>query len=174
MKAVIALYLAGLALAAQQPDPDWQRGLEAHKAGKLAEASALYRAYLRKWPKSFEARANLGVVLAGQGLYEEAIVEYRQALQLAPTNPGISFNLALAHYKSGDFASAAKELSALRALVGEQPQVTLLLGDTYLQLGENAKAIGLLEGIWRWPMCWGWRICGRRKSKKDSGNWIRS
>lgn len=132
-------------LLAQQSDPDWENALKAHQAGNLDAAAIQYRSFLNKKPGSFEARANLGVILAKQGLFDEAVLEYKQALKLAPTNPGISYNLALAHYKSGDFKAAARELSALRALVGDKPQIILLLGDCYLQSGENQKAISLLE-----------------------------
>ena len=145
MKQILILSFGICALLAQQMDADWKLALEAHQAGNLDQAVVHYREYLKKKPAAFEARANLGVVLAKQGFLDTAIIEYKLALKSAPTNPGISYNLALAYYKTGDFSAASKELSALRALVGEQPQVTLLLGDTYLQMGDNQRAIKLLE-----------------------------
>ena len=145
MKQLLVLSFSICALLAQRPDLDWEQALEAHRTGNLDQAVVHYRQYLTKKPAAYEARANLGAVLAKQGFLDMAIVEYKLALKSAPTNPGISYNLALAHYKSGDFPAASRELSTLRAIVGEQPQVLLLLGDTYLQMGENQRAIQLLE-----------------------------
>ena len=134
-----------LAAHAQQMDPDFEKALQAQKDGETDRAITLYRAFLKKKPASFEAHANLGVLLVRQGFFDEAIAEYKAALKSAPSNPGLSYNLALAYYKRGDLTQAASELSTLRALVGDQPQVNLLLGDTYLQLEEYKKAIQLLE-----------------------------
>lgn len=134
-------------MLAQSLDPDLDKALKAHQAGDMDTAIAQYRVYLKKNPKSFETRANLGAALARQGFFEDAIQEYKAALKLAPSNPGISFNLALAYYKTGDLTQAARELSALRALVGDQPQINLLLADTWLQLGENQRVIQLLTPV---------------------------
>jgi Flp pilus assembly protein TadD len=117
------LLAAALLLCWQQGlDPAMDKALEAHKAGRMDDAIREYRAYLKTKPTSVEARANLGAALAAQGQFDSAIAEYRIALKAAPSNPGVAFNLALAYYKSGDVPRAGKELSALRALVGEQPQ----------------------------------------------------
>ncbi len=131
-------------MLAQAVDPELEIALKAHQAGQLEQAVAQYRVYLKKKPTAYESRANLGAALAGLGFYDEAIGEYKIALKSAPSNPGIGFNLALAYYKSGDFGAAGREFAALRALVGSQPNVDLLLGDTYLQLGENLRVIQLL------------------------------
>ena len=100
--------------------------------------------FLKTKPQSFEAHSNLGVALAAQGLFADAITEYKSALKIVPSNPGISFNLALAYYKTGDLPLAASELSALRALIGDEPRVMLLLADSWLQMGENDRVIRLL------------------------------
>lgn len=133
-------------MPSQQLDPGLSKALAAHKAGDMDGAVREYRAFLKNKPNSVEARTNLGAALARQGQFDAAVTEYKHALRLQPSNPGISYNLALAYYKTGDLTSAARELSALRALVGDgQPQVVLLLADTWLQLGENAKVIQLLK-----------------------------
>jgi Flp pilus assembly protein TadD len=136
--------LLWVGLPAQELDPGLRKAVAAHQQGDLEGAIREYRAFLKLKPNSLEARTNLGAALARNGQFDDAIGEYRLALKVAPSNPGVSFNLGLAYYKSGDLAAAAKELSALRALVGDQPQVTLLLADTYLQLDQNQKVIDLL------------------------------
>lgn len=94
-----------------------------------------------------ELRSNLGAVIAAQGRYAEAINEYRAALKQAPLNSGIGFNLAAALYKSGDILEAARELSTLQALTADNPQVSLLLSDCWLQMGEYARVIRLLTPL---------------------------
>lgn len=139
-----SLFTGVCIMLAQSLDPDLETALKAHQSGKLEMAVAQYRLYLVKKPGAYESRANLGAALAGLGFFEEAIAEYKTALKSAPSNPGIGFNLALAYYKTGELTSAAREFSAVRALIGERPNVDLLLGDTYLQLGDNQRAIQVL------------------------------
>jgi tetratricopeptide (TPR) repeat protein len=58
----------------------------------------------------------------------------------------VSFNIAIAYYKMGDVRRAASELNALQAATGgANPQVTMLLADCLLQLGENTRVIDLLR-----------------------------
>ncbi len=135
------------AQSSEPPEALLQRALSAHQAGKIEEAIRDYRQYLKIRPDAIEARSNLGAALAKAGRYEEAIAEYKLALHKSPSNPGVSFNLALAYYKSGAIRDAERELSILHALVPEQQQVTLLLADCHLQLGEYRKVIELLAGI---------------------------
>ncbi len=133
-----------LAQQTQELDPGLTKALEAHRAGRMDDAIREYRTFLKAKPNSLEARSNLGAALASQGLFPEAIIEYKAALKSAPSNPGITFNLALAYYKTGELNSAVSELSALRALVGDDQRILLLLGDCWLQLGENDRVIRTL------------------------------
>ncbi len=59
----------------------------------------------------------------------------------------IGMNLALAYYKSGEIALAARELTTVRAVAPDNAQVTLLLADSWLRMGENAKVIQLLTPL---------------------------
>jgi len=138
------LLLAGAPLVAQQQDPVLANALQAHRDGDLDAAVTGYRDYLTRHPDNFEIRSNLGAVLSHQGRFEEAIVEYKAALKQAPSNPGIVTNLALAYYKSRDVVAAARELSSIRPLVPNSQQVTMLLADCWLQMGEYGKVIDLL------------------------------
>jgi len=93
------------------------------------------------------ARSNLGAALAHGGEFKEAIVEYRKALALQPSNLPVEMNLALAYYKSSDISHAAGELERVLAERPGERQPTLLLSDCYLRLGENRKAIDLLTPL---------------------------
>lgn len=129
----------------QQPEAALKPAIEAHQKGDLDAAVRLYRDYLKTHSSSFEVHSNLGAILARQGLYGEAIAEYNAALRLAPNNPSISLNLAIAYYKSGDIGLAAEELKALHNKAPDVQRVTLLLADCRLRLGENQKVIDLLN-----------------------------
>jgi len=104
----------------------------------MDDAIREYRAFLKTKPASLEARSNLGA-LSLAGLFSEAITEYKAALKASPSNPGITFNLALAYYKTGELSSAVSELSALRALVGDDQRILLLLSDCWLQLVKTTE-----------------------------------
>lgn len=70
-------------------DPAWKA--TAHYRGEDYEAAANQFGQL----ESFDSRYNLGNAFARQGLYEESIEAYEQALAIDPDNEDASFNKAL-------------------------------------------------------------------------------
>jgi len=135
-----------LPLLAQQPETLLKQAISAHQSGDLDAAVKSYREFLKLRPSSVEARSNLGAVLARKGEFEAAIAEYEAALRESPGNPAVAFNIALAYYKMGDIGRAASELKALQAATGGgAPQITMLLADCLLQLGDNQRVIQLLQ-----------------------------
>ncbi|HTU27549.1 MAG TPA: tetratricopeptide repeat protein [Pirellulales bacterium] len=60
------------------------RGTELVKQGKMREAIALFRTAVAAGPGNVAAHLNLADALASQGLLDEARVEYRKALTIAP------------------------------------------------------------------------------------------
>jgi tetratricopeptide (TPR) repeat protein len=141
---LVAGVLAGQ--TAQTPQELLKQAESLHQAGKLDEAIKDYRAFLAQYPDVPQVRSNLGAALAGAGRYEEAIVEYKQALKLQPL-PQIQLNLALAYYKAVQFTQAAGELQPLQTADPGNLKIALLLGDCYAQLGEFKKAVEILEPL---------------------------
>ena len=91
------LWTATGVAAAQEADLDavLSRAVELHQSGDLEGASALYIQVLRAVPSAWRVRSNLGAAWAGLGRYEDAIDQYRQALQ-QEDDPSIRRNMAVA------------------------------------------------------------------------------
>ena len=62
-----------------------QKGIQAHKAGKVQEADRYYTAILKANPKHTDANHNMGVLAVGLGKVEEALPFFKTALE-ANTN----------------------------------------------------------------------------------------
>ena len=62
-------------------DQALQKGVEAHKAGKVEEADRYYTAILKANPKHPDANHNLGLLAVGIGKVEEAIPFFKAALE---------------------------------------------------------------------------------------------
>ena len=126
-----------------------QRAWQLQQAGDYAAAVDAYRAFLKLRPHDAAARSNLGAALVKLGRYEEAIEEYQKAEKLLPGDARIGMNLALAYEKSGRVREASKKLATLHAEAPQERQITLLLADCDLQMGDYDRVIELLQPVER-------------------------
>ncbi len=126
-----------------------RRAYRLQQAGDYAAAADAYRAFLKLRPNEAGAHSNLGAVLVKLSRYEEAIQEYQKAEKLLPGDPRIGMNLALAYEKSGRIREASEKFSALHAEAPQQKQITLLLADCELRLGDYDRVIELLQPMER-------------------------
>jgi tetratricopeptide (TPR) repeat protein len=55
------------------------RAVDFHNQGKLDEAIAEYRAFVRIIPSSADGHYNLGVALRSRGYHDAAMIEFRKA-----------------------------------------------------------------------------------------------
>ena len=62
-----------------------QKGIEAHKAGKVQEADRYYTAILEAQPKHPDANHNMGVLAVGVGKVEAALPFFKTALEANPS-----------------------------------------------------------------------------------------
>jgi len=122
-----------------------QRAWQLQQAGDYAGAVDAYRAFLKLNPREAGARSNLGATLVKLGRYDEAIEEYQKAEKLLPGDARIGMNLALAYEKSGRLREASRKLTRLHAQAPQKTQITLLLADCELQLGDYDRVIELLQ-----------------------------
>jgi tetratricopeptide (TPR) repeat protein len=117
-----------------------------HRTGQLERAIEDYRLFLERYPDVAPVRSDLGAALAGAGRYEEAIAEYKRALQLKPL-PQVRLNLALAYYKTAKLSLAVTELKKVREEMPGDLRPAMLEADCDLRLGENKKVIELLTPL---------------------------
>ena len=66
-------------------DQALQKGVEAHKAGKVQEADRYYTAILKANPKHSDANHNMGVLAVVVGKVEEALPFFKTALEVNQT-----------------------------------------------------------------------------------------
>jgi tetratricopeptide (TPR) repeat protein len=138
---------AGLAGQTQRPPGEiLKEAASLHRAGQLEQAIEDYRLFLEKYPDVAPVRSDLGAALAGTGRYEEAIAEYKRALQLKSL-PQVRLNLALAYYKTVKLSLAVTELKKVREEMPGDLRPAMLEADCDLRLGENKKVIELLTPL---------------------------
>ncbi len=149
MRVVLLAVVLSCAAAAQASSPEqlFRDAVAAQQRGDDAVAIRKYQQLLKIRPDVAEARANLGAVLSKQNRFDEAIEQYQKAIEKSPANPALRMNLALAYYKKGDIAEAAKLLEAIHKANAEDLRVSLLLGDSYTRLKLYDRAVALLAPL---------------------------
>ena len=99
-----------------------QQAIEAHKAGKLQDAEAFYRAILQAQPNHPDANHNLGVLAVSLNKTEAALPLFKIALEANP-NQGqfwLSYVDALIKEKQFNNARSVLEQGKKRGLTGEK------------------------------------------------------
>ncbi len=89
------------------------------------------------------AQANLGVSLAKEGKFREAVQAYKRAVAIDPTLPNINLNIGLAWFKAGDFRQAL-------AAFGKEPssdRVNTLIAMSYFGLAQYKEAAARLKPL---------------------------
>lgn len=132
--------------SARSPQDVVKEAESAQQAGNFDLAVKDYQLILEHYPNIPEIRSNLGAALAAAGRYTEAIAEYQRSLKLKP-NPQVRLNLALAYYKTGNLSLAAETLKKVHSETPTNAQVTTVLADCYLRLGQNKDVIALLTPL---------------------------
>ena len=91
-------------------DQALQKGVAAHKAGKLQEAEQLYRSILGSQPKHPDANHNLGVLAVGVGKAQEALPFFKVALESNPKQDQFWLSYIDALMQSGQLDAARQVL----------------------------------------------------------------
>ena len=77
-----------------------ERGVAAHREGKLQEAEGLYRAILKAQPKHADANHNLGVLAVGINQAEKALPYFLTANDFNPDNTELNFKIGVCYLES--------------------------------------------------------------------------
>lgn len=121
-------------------DEALSRGLQAHTAGKLDEATIAYFETLAKDPKNKFAFYNLGEIAQRQNRPPAAEAYYRLALEQDAKMLSALFNLAIVRTNAG---ASAEAVSLYRQVIAVDPNYAAAhfnLGLLLRQLGQSAEA----------------------------------
>lgn len=132
-------YMAGrLRQAALGPSLYWQ----ARAYNELA-----LRAFrqLGTLPASPELHAMKAEVFASRQQHLQAAAEWRAALKLAPSDPHLQRQLAIALYEAADYAAAGPLLEALLKQDPQSPELNFFRGESLLRAEQVEQAIPFLE-----------------------------
>ena len=123
------------------PTDPLQSAIEHHRAGRLAEAEAGYRAGVARNANDPRALHMLGAVLVQRRQPAEAIAFLQRAAQLAPQVAEIHFALGEAFRLTGSLAAAEAAYRKTLAIRALYPQAHNALGLALVQQGKIDSAI---------------------------------
>jgi tetratricopeptide (TPR) repeat protein len=101
---------------ATDPDALAFRGFLSESSGELSKAMALYEQAIKLDPEQVAAAVNLGNLYAKRNDERKAIPLWRQALNASPGLASVQLSLAVAEYRTGDVATAERDLEKLLEL----------------------------------------------------------
>jgi tetratricopeptide (TPR) repeat protein len=113
--------------------------------GRRAEAVTQFRSTVELDPNYASAHWGLGVALASQRLYQEAIVELKRALSLSEGSPVLMGHLGFTHGLSGGAAEASAVRDDLKMLSAREYVPSSALALVEIGLGNKAGALELLQ-----------------------------
>ena len=96
---------------------------------------------LAQLPPSVEIHELTAQVHRNQGRHLEAVKEWKDALKLAPGDPGLRMELAISLHQSRDYPAAVALLEDLLKGAPDSAELNYLLGDSLLNLQQGEKAI---------------------------------
>ena len=146
---LLAQLAGGLAGAQAEPEQTLRRAMELQQAGDLEGAIEQYQAFLAQHPEAAEARVNLGNAYASIGHYQDAIIQYEQALENGGLRDPIGTNYALGrvYFQMAEFEKARHVLVQVVAERSKDKEAVQLLASCYFNLGEWQKVIDLISPL---------------------------
>jgi tetratricopeptide (TPR) repeat protein len=137
--------LASMATAAVAQTASRADAIAIEQQGRNAEAEQAWRSIATADPKNAEAFAHLGLLESRREDYEDAISDYRKALELAPSIPNLQLNLGLALFKTSQYPAAVKAFSQeLKKHPGDS-RLLILLGMSHYAMRDYLVAIPYLQ-----------------------------
>jgi predicted Zn-dependent protease len=101
--------------------------------------------HLRELPRGVEFYELIAETDLAQGEFQQCVKDWQEVLKLAPNNPKIKKNLAIAYRRAGDQQAAQQLLQKVVESQPEDSEANYLLGDTLLSLHQPSQAVPFLE-----------------------------
>jgi tetratricopeptide (TPR) repeat protein len=153
---LLAAGAAGLSVATRPQAPGVRVAAGAAAAGVLAllaaltwrqtamysDVGTLWQVTLERNPACWMAYNNLGLALMADGQPEEAMAQYRKALEIEPGYPGAHNNLGIALLGEGRVDEAVAQLEAAIAIAPRDAESHNNLGLAFRRQGKLAEALG--------------------------------
>jgi Flp pilus assembly protein TadD len=143
---VCALLLPGVGIGQAEPEP-LKTAQSLLAAGKLPEAEAALRRYLKDNPSSAEAHYLLGDLLFREKRAVESLGEFTAGAKFKPPGASELRTVASDYVLLEDFADADKWFSQVTAETPNDPEVWYLLGRTKYNENRFAEAAASFERV---------------------------
>ena len=108
--------------------------------GRREKAIALFRELLTSQPNIYLAQYGLGMALAQQQQYADAIQHLHKAIELHPESAWAQYGMGVCLTKTGDFKASAVHLEIASSRLRSFPLLHSLLADVYERLGRKDDA----------------------------------
>lgn len=116
------------------------------------DIETLWRTTIARNPNCWMAYSNLGSLLSARGQSDEAIQDFRKALELWPNQSKDHNNLGKALLQKGRMAEAMEEFQTALRISPNDPDTENNIGAAYLQRGQVDDAIThLQQTVAKWP-----------------------
>lgn len=132
-------------MTAPSPTADLQAAKAEHVAGRLPEASALYRRVLAAKPRNLEAAHGLALIAVDLGEPDRAIPLLARCLATQPDNGVYRTSLGLALLRKGEFEQAAAHLLEAANRMPRALEPRLYLARALGQMGRWGQAADVLS-----------------------------
>ena len=114
-------------------------------SGDWAGAAQIWQALAQSAPRDYRLWTSLGITLAHQERFPDAIAAYQKAIAIAPRDPQTNFNLGLAYFKTNRLNDAIAPLRTAAEVMPDYPQIDLILGMSLYGAGHFRAAGAALE-----------------------------
>jgi tetratricopeptide (TPR) repeat protein len=141
-------FLSSVAARADgEPTPQNYLGVVDYLAGRTAEATKLWQSIIQEHPAFGPAHSNLGVAYQQQGKIDQALLEYKLAIELDPWGAvGAYNNIAEIYMNRGELEEAIRYFNLASELDPMATAISLAnLGHCYLCLGRREEALRAYE-----------------------------
>jgi tetratricopeptide (TPR) repeat protein len=117
------------------------------KTGEYEKGMGLLKSLVNANPNIADLHANLGETYAEQGIYANAVEEYRKSLALNPAQPRVHSLLGFALLRDGKAEQAVTELRPAAQAKAADPATRYYLALALLQSSKKDEAMSLLRQV---------------------------